>query len=125
VPAVLCNFLSFAIKRREGKGMLKQRLSLLVAPGYSPLQGPQGKETTLRIGRPRPIRQELGEIGCRGRCRPFHHCDAAECIDKITWYAALGVKEIACLMNFGTPDAAAVGRSMRLFAELVMPRLGR
>jgi hypothetical protein len=35
VPPVLCNFLSFAIKRRESKGMLKQRLSLPVALGYS------------------------------------------------------------------------------------------
>jgi len=50
--------------------------------------------------------------------------DAAECIDKITRYAALGVKEVACLMNFGTPDAPAVERSMRLFAERVMPHLG-
>jgi alkanesulfonate monooxygenase SsuD/methylene tetrahydromethanopterin reductase-like flavin-dependent oxidoreductase (luciferase family) len=50
--------------------------------------------------------------------------DAAECIDKIAEYAALGLKEVACLMNFGTPDAAAVERSMRLFAERVMPHLG-
>jgi alkanesulfonate monooxygenase SsuD/methylene tetrahydromethanopterin reductase-like flavin-dependent oxidoreductase (luciferase family) len=50
--------------------------------------------------------------------------DAAECIDKIAGYAALGLKEVACLMNFGTPDAAAVERSMRLFAERVMPHLG-
>lgn len=49
--------------------------------------------------------------------------EAAECIDKVAQYAALGVKEIACLMNFGAPEADAVERSMRLFAERVMPGL--
>jgi hypothetical protein len=43
--AALCNFLSFAIKRRESKGMLKQRLGLLVAPGCTPRKG-----NDLRIG---------------------------------------------------------------------------
>jgi hypothetical protein len=37
-------------------------------------------------------------------------------------YAALGVGEIACLMNFGAPETEAVERSMRLFAERVMPQ---
>lgn len=48
--------------------------------------------------------------------------EAAECIDRIVQYAALGVGEIACLMNFGAPEAEAVERSMRLFAERVMPQ---
>jgi alkanesulfonate monooxygenase SsuD/methylene tetrahydromethanopterin reductase-like flavin-dependent oxidoreductase (luciferase family) len=30
--------------------------------------------------------------------------EPAECIDRIARYAALGVKEIACLMNFGAPE---------------------
>jgi hypothetical protein len=38
-------------------------------------------------------------------------------------YAAVGIKEIACLMNFGRPAAAAVERSMRLLAERVMPKV--
>jgi alkanesulfonate monooxygenase SsuD/methylene tetrahydromethanopterin reductase-like flavin-dependent oxidoreductase (luciferase family) len=49
--------------------------------------------------------------------------EAAECLDRIARYAALGVKEIACLMNFGAPEAEVVERSMRLFAESVMPHL--
>jgi alkanesulfonate monooxygenase SsuD/methylene tetrahydromethanopterin reductase-like flavin-dependent oxidoreductase (luciferase family) len=47
--------------------------------------------------------------------------EAAECVELIAQYAALGIGEIACLMNFGGPDLAAVERSMRLFAECVMP----
>ena len=49
--------------------------------------------------------------------------DAAFCIDAIGRYRALGIKEIACLMNFGGPELEAVERSMRLFGEKVMPRL--
>jgi alkanesulfonate monooxygenase SsuD/methylene tetrahydromethanopterin reductase-like flavin-dependent oxidoreductase (luciferase family) len=48
--------------------------------------------------------------------------EASECIDRISQYAELGIKEIVCLMNFGAPEAEAVERSMRLFAEHVMPR---
>lgn len=50
--------------------------------------------------------------------------DAAFCIDAIERYRAIGIKEIACLMNFGGPELDAVERSMRLFAEQVMPRIG-
>jgi alkanesulfonate monooxygenase SsuD/methylene tetrahydromethanopterin reductase-like flavin-dependent oxidoreductase (luciferase family) len=50
--------------------------------------------------------------------------EAAECIDRVAFYTALGVKEIACLMNFGGPEREAVGRSMRLFAERVMLKMG-
>jgi alkanesulfonate monooxygenase SsuD/methylene tetrahydromethanopterin reductase-like flavin-dependent oxidoreductase (luciferase family) len=46
--------------------------------------------------------------------------EAAECIELIAQYAALGIGEICCFMNFGGPDLAAVERSMRLFAEQVM-----
>ena len=49
--------------------------------------------------------------------------DASFCIDAIERYRALGIKEIACLMNFGGPDPDSVQRSMRLFGEKVMPRL--
>jgi alkanesulfonate monooxygenase SsuD/methylene tetrahydromethanopterin reductase-like flavin-dependent oxidoreductase (luciferase family) len=47
--------------------------------------------------------------------------EVAECVELIAQDAALGIGEIACLMNFGGPDLAAVERSMRLFAERVMP----
>ncbi len=47
--------------------------------------------------------------------------EPAECIDRIARYAELGVREIACLMNFGGPELDIVERSMRLFAERVMP----
>ena len=40
-------------------------------------------------------------------------------------YPAVGTKEIACLMNFGRPEAEAVERSMRLLAERVMPKVSR
>jgi hypothetical protein len=43
--------------------------------------------------------------------------------DRITVRPA-GSKEIACLMNFGAPEAEAVERAMRLFAERVMPHVG-
>lgn len=39
----------------------------------------------------------------------------------IVQYAKLGIGEIACLMNFGGPDLAAVEAFMRCFAERVMP----
>ena len=48
--------------------------------------------------------------------------EASFCIDAIERYRALGIKEIACLMNFGGPEPEAVERSMRLFGEKVMPR---
>jgi alkanesulfonate monooxygenase SsuD/methylene tetrahydromethanopterin reductase-like flavin-dependent oxidoreductase (luciferase family) len=50
--------------------------------------------------------------------------EAVECVDRIARYAALGVGEIACLMNFGGPEEATAERSMRLFAEQVVPRAG-
>jgi alkanesulfonate monooxygenase SsuD/methylene tetrahydromethanopterin reductase-like flavin-dependent oxidoreductase (luciferase family) len=49
--------------------------------------------------------------------------EASFCIDTIERYRALGIKEIACLMNFGGPESKAVERSMRLFGEKVMPRV--
>ncbi len=49
--------------------------------------------------------------------------DASFCIDAIAGYRELGIKEIACLMNFGGPEPEAVERSMRLLGEKVMPRL--
>ena len=49
--------------------------------------------------------------------------DAAACIDRIAQYAALGIKEIACLMNFGAPEREPVEHSMRLFAERVLPQV--
>ncbi len=50
--------------------------------------------------------------------------EASFCADAIERYRALGIKEIACLMNFGGPEPEAVERSMRLFGEKVMPRAG-
>jgi alkanesulfonate monooxygenase SsuD/methylene tetrahydromethanopterin reductase-like flavin-dependent oxidoreductase (luciferase family) len=50
--------------------------------------------------------------------------EPAECVDRIARYAALGIGEIACLMNFGRPEAEMVERSMRLFADRVMPHVG-
>jgi len=49
--------------------------------------------------------------------------EPAECVELIERYRALGIAEIACLMNFGSPDLDLVERSMRLFAEQVMPRV--
>jgi alkanesulfonate monooxygenase SsuD/methylene tetrahydromethanopterin reductase-like flavin-dependent oxidoreductase (luciferase family) len=49
--------------------------------------------------------------------------DASFCIDAIERYRAFGIKEIACLMNFGGPEPEAVERSIRLFGERVMPRV--
>jgi alkanesulfonate monooxygenase SsuD/methylene tetrahydromethanopterin reductase-like flavin-dependent oxidoreductase (luciferase family) len=49
--------------------------------------------------------------------------ETAFCIDAIERYRALGIREIACLMNFGGPELEAVERSMRLFGEKVMPRV--
>jgi probable F420-dependent oxidoreductase len=47
--------------------------------------------------------------------------DASECIELIQQYADLGVRHIACLMNFGDPELAVVEESMHRFAEQVMP----
>jgi len=47
--------------------------------------------------------------------------EPSECVERLHEYAAAGAGEIACLMNFGKPDLAAVERSMRLFAERVAP----
>jgi alkanesulfonate monooxygenase SsuD/methylene tetrahydromethanopterin reductase-like flavin-dependent oxidoreductase (luciferase family) len=45
-----------------------------------------------------------------------------ECSDIIMQYYDLGIREIACLMNFGGPDLEYVKKSMKLFAEKVMPQ---
>lgn len=47
--------------------------------------------------------------------------EASECIERIQQYADLGVRHLACLMNFGDPELMAVEDSMRRFAEQVMP----
>lgn len=49
--------------------------------------------------------------------------EAAFCIDAIKQYQAGGIKEIACLMNFGNPEPEAVVRSLRLFGEKVIPAI--
>ena len=49
--------------------------------------------------------------------------EVAECVELTARYAALGIAEIACLMNIGGPDLEAAERSMRLFAKCVMPCL--
>jgi len=49
--------------------------------------------------------------------------EASFCVDTIERYRVLGIKEIACLMNFGGPAPEAVERSIRLFGEKVMPRV--
>jgi alkanesulfonate monooxygenase SsuD/methylene tetrahydromethanopterin reductase-like flavin-dependent oxidoreductase (luciferase family) len=48
--------------------------------------------------------------------------EASECIERIEAYAELGIGHIACLMNFGGPGVDLVERSMRSFAERVLPR---
>ena len=44
-----------------------------------------------------------------------------ECIDKVNEYMDLGIREIACLMNFGGPELDRVEKSMKLLSERVMP----
>jgi alkanesulfonate monooxygenase SsuD/methylene tetrahydromethanopterin reductase-like flavin-dependent oxidoreductase (luciferase family) len=74
--------------------------------------------------------QNVTELGAAARSATQIDADhfiigePAECIDRIRRYAALGIKEIACLMNFGAPDGEAVECSMRLLAERVMPHVG-
>jgi alkanesulfonate monooxygenase SsuD/methylene tetrahydromethanopterin reductase-like flavin-dependent oxidoreductase (luciferase family) len=45
-----------------------------------------------------------------------------ECVEMIGKYREAGIGEIACLMNFGNPDLVVVDKSMKLFAEKVMPQ---
>ena len=45
-----------------------------------------------------------------------------ECIEQIESYRALGVRHVACLMNFGKPETQRVEASLRLFGERVLPR---
>ena len=47
--------------------------------------------------------------------------EPSECIERIQEYAAMGIRHIACLMNFGDPDLDLVDGSMRLFGERVIP----
>jgi alkanesulfonate monooxygenase SsuD/methylene tetrahydromethanopterin reductase-like flavin-dependent oxidoreductase (luciferase family) len=74
--------------------------------------------------------QNVTELGAAARSPTQIDADhfiigePAECIDRIQRYGALGIKEIACLMNFGAPEGEAVERSMRLLAEQVMPHVG-
>jgi alkanesulfonate monooxygenase SsuD/methylene tetrahydromethanopterin reductase-like flavin-dependent oxidoreductase (luciferase family) len=44
-----------------------------------------------------------------------------ECVEKIKAYQEIGIGHIACLMNFGNPPLDLVERSMKLFADKVMP----
>lgn len=48
--------------------------------------------------------------------------EPAECIDLVSQYEEMGIGEIACLMNYGGPDLETVDKSMRLFADKVMPQ---
>ena len=47
--------------------------------------------------------------------------EPAECIELMQQYADLGIRHLACLMNFGEPELPAVEDSMRRFAEQVIP----
>lgn len=46
--------------------------------------------------------------------------EASECIERIEEYAEMGIRHIACLMNFGDPDLQRVESSMRLFGERII-----
>ena len=45
-----------------------------------------------------------------------------ECVDLISQYKEMDIGEIACLMNYGNPELETVEKSMRLFADKVMPK---
>ena len=45
----------------------------------------------------------------------------SECIDLFIQYEQLGVGEISCLMNFGSPDLDKVEKSLRLMAKHILP----
>ena len=45
----------------------------------------------------------------------------SECIDTIVQYEQLGISEICCLTNFGSPDLEKVEKSLRLTAKNIMP----
>ena len=47
--------------------------------------------------------------------------EPSECVEQVRRYEALGVRHVACLMNFGKPDPDVVDSSLRLFGERVMP----
>jgi alkanesulfonate monooxygenase SsuD/methylene tetrahydromethanopterin reductase-like flavin-dependent oxidoreductase (luciferase family) len=70
----------------------------------------------------RRVRRSLQGV-LKGSSVPIIVGDASFCIDAIERYRALGIKEIACLMNFGGPGPDSVERSMRLFGEKIMPRV--
>lgn len=45
----------------------------------------------------------------------------SQCIDTIVQYEQLGINEICCLMNFGSPNLEKVEKSLRLTAKHIMP----
>jgi len=45
----------------------------------------------------------------------------SECIDLFVQYEQLGIGEISCLMNFGSPDLDKVEKSLRLMAKHILP----
>jgi radical SAM/Cys-rich protein len=47
--------------------------------------------------------------------------EPSECVERVEEYEAIGIRHIACLMNFGGPPLERVERSMRLLGERVMP----
>jgi alkanesulfonate monooxygenase SsuD/methylene tetrahydromethanopterin reductase-like flavin-dependent oxidoreductase (luciferase family) len=48
--------------------------------------------------------------------------EAAECVERIQMYEAMGIGHIACLMNFGKPPLDLVDASLRRFGQAVLPR---
>ena len=92
----------------------KERVLSLIAPAYLNLYDNWGHQDVQRLSDQERLFHQTAEAH-------FILGEPAECIDKIQEYRAHGVGHIACLMNFGNPPLEIVDRSMRLFAEKVMP----
>lgn len=92
----------------------KERVLGLVAPAYLNLYDNWGHQDVRELSHQERLFHETAEAH-------FILGEPSECIDKIEAYREHGVGHIACLMNFGNPPLEIVDRSMRLFAEKVMP----
>ena len=93
----------------------KERVLSLVAPAYLKLYDNWGHQDVQELSDQERLFKETAEAH-------FILGEPSECVEKIHTYREHGVGHIACLMNFGNPPLEIVDRSMRLFAEKVMPQ---
>jgi alkanesulfonate monooxygenase SsuD/methylene tetrahydromethanopterin reductase-like flavin-dependent oxidoreductase (luciferase family) len=92
----------------------RDEMTRLLAERFLSAYDRWGHEDVQRLGSPE---RAVGETARQH----FVIGEASECVEQIRVYEEMGVRHVACLMNFGGPVLDLVEASLRRFGEAVLP----